>query len=124
MSDAATTTHVLTIPSRHPTRLNELLHVHWGKAARLKRQDRFMVAHHARLQGIPPATAKRRVSLVLTLAPRQRAGDPDAYWKSTLDALVHADLLLDDNRQGVELGTVEFQRGPMRGTEIRLEDLA
>jgi hypothetical protein len=115
--------HVLTIPGWLPTRLNQLLG-NWRKAARLKRGDRELVTYYARQAGIPPATGPRRVALRLTLAPRQRAADPDAFWKSSLDALVHAGLLLDDNRQGVELGSVTFTRGPARATTIVLENLA
>jgi len=48
---------------------------HWGKRARLKRRDRDLLALFAKLGSVPKATGKRRVSLVLTLAPRQRAGD-------------------------------------------------
>jgi hypothetical protein len=48
---------------------------------------------------------------------------PDSYWKSLLDALVHAGLLVDDNRQHVQLGEVEFERGTARATTITLEDL-
>jgi hypothetical protein len=116
-------THTLVIPDWHPARLNELYAGHWGRRARLKRADRDLVGFYARLAAIPPATGRRRVSLVLTLAPRQRAGDPDAYWKSLLDALVHAGLLVGDNRQGVELGQVRFERGPGRQTTITLDDL-
>ena len=47
-----------------------------------------MIGGHALEAGIPRATGRRRVSLHIVLAPRQRAGDPDAFWKSTLDALV------------------------------------
>jgi len=118
----AVSTHTLTVDGWHPARLNQLL-AHWAVRARLKRADREMVALHARLAGVPPATGKRRVSLVLTLGPRQRGGDPDAYWKSVLDALVHAGLLLDDNRQGVELGRVAFRRGEIKATRIVLEDV-
>jgi hypothetical protein len=32
-------------------------------------------------------------------------------------------MLLDDNRQGVELGAVSFLRGPACRTEILLDDL-
>jgi Holliday junction resolvase RusA-like endonuclease len=63
------------------------------------------------------------VSLRITLARGQRGPDPDAWWKSALDALVHAGLLTDDNRQGVELGPVEYDRGPHRKTVITLEDI-
>jgi Holliday junction resolvase RusA-like endonuclease len=115
--------HELTIPGWHPVRLNQLLHVHYLKRARMKKADRMMVAFYARHFKIPPATGKRRVSLQITLAPRQRAGDPDAYWKSLLDALVHAELLLDDNRQGVETGPVTFARGVCKVTTIILEEL-
>lgn len=117
----------LTIDNWQPARLNQLLSGHWSKRARLKRQDRdtvFLAASKGILEdGLRFALGKRRVSLEITLAPRQRAGDPDAYWKSLLDALVHAGLLLDDNRQGVELGPVTFIRGPRRATTITLEDL-
>ncbi|HEY7157897.1 MAG TPA: hypothetical protein VH575_28325 [Gemmataceae bacterium] len=117
-------THVLTIDGWHPARLNQWDGRHWTARARLKRSDREIVALYARLAAMPPATGKRRVSLRLTLEPRQRGGDPDAYFKSVLDALVHAGLLQDDNRQGAELGEVTFARGPKRRTEIVLEDVS
>jgi Holliday junction resolvase RusA-like endonuclease len=120
---APPTLHRLVIPAWHPARLNQWDGRHWSTRSRAKRCDRSIVAGYALQQRIPPATGKRRVSLVITLAPRQRAGDPDAYFKTVNDALVHAGLLLDDNRQGVELGTVEFLRGLARETEIVLEDL-
>lgn len=116
-------THTLTLEKFHPARLNQLLGRHWGAAARLKRRDRDLVYLEALRQGVPPARGRRRVSLLVTLGPKQRAGDPDAYWKSLLDALTHAGLLLDDNRQGVELGDVAFARGACRRTEVTLTDL-
>lgn len=117
------TVHRLEIPHWHPTRLNDLVNCHWSKRAKLKKSDREWVGAYALLKRIPPAKGKRRISLVLTLDPGQRAGDPDAFWKSLLDALVHCKLLVDDNRQGVELGTVKFKRGQAQETEITLEDL-
>jgi hypothetical protein len=119
---ATSTAHRIVVPGWHPTTLNELLG-HWRKRHRLKKADRDLIAVYARLALIPPAAGKRRVSLVLTLARGQRAGDPDSYWKSVLDALVQCGLLVDDNRQSVELGTVEFARGTARQTEIVFEDL-
>jgi hypothetical protein len=113
----------LAIDNWHPARLNQWDGRHWSVRARLKRRDRETVGLYARLAAVPPAAGKRRVSLRLTLAPRQRAGDPDAYWKSTLDALMHAGLLCEDNRQAVELGEVTFERGPARRTSIVLEDV-
>jgi hypothetical protein len=118
-----TTRYRLIIPAWHPAKLNELLG-HWAQRHRLKRGDRELVGYYARLAGIPLAVLPRRVSLRIILGPRERAADPDAYWKSLLDALVHCGGLVNDNRQSVELGTVEFHRGPKRSTEITLEDLA
>lgn len=121
---ATTTTgqsYTFEIPG-HPARLNQLLAGRW-QASRLKARDRRTVALAARLAGIPPATGKRRVELAITLGPRQRGGDKDAYWKSTLDALVRAGLLTDDNRQGVELAPVAYDRGPAPRSTITLTDL-
>jgi len=115
------TTHRLTIDRWHPPRINEWDGYHWSRRAKLKRSDRDLVAVMGLI--IPRAEGKRRVSLVLTLAPRQRGGDPDAYWKSLLDALTTCGLLVDDSRQWCELGTVEFERGQRRATEIVLEDM-
>jgi Holliday junction resolvase RusA-like endonuclease len=112
----------LHVPGWRPATVNELLRSVAGRI-RLKKSDREMVATYARLQGIPLATVKRRVSLCVTLGPRERGPDPDGLWKSLLDALVHAGLLLDDNCQGVELGAVEFVRGQARATAVALEDL-
>jgi Holliday junction resolvase RusA-like endonuclease len=122
-STKATTFHRLIIPNWHPAKITAWDGRHWRTKHRLKKADREMIGTYSMLAAIPPATGKRRVSLVITLAPRQRAGDPDAYFKSLNDALVHARLLIDDNRQHVELGTVEFCRGRARVTEIVLEDL-
>ena len=130
-------THTLTIADWHPTRLNELVGSHWAVAARLKAQDKALVAHYAHDQGVPRATGKRRVGLTIHLRPKQRAGDPDAYWKSLLDALTAAELLIDDNRQHVELSPVEYVRPrkkgrrkgpaanetPFSGSVITLEDM-
>lgn len=116
-------THTLTIPNWQPTRTNTLMNCHWATRARFKRNDAALVTVASHEAGIPVATGKRRVGLHLTLGPRQRAADPDAYWKSLLDALVHAGLLVDDNRQNVELSPVTFGRGHARATTITLEDL-
>lgn len=92
--------------------------------ARLKRADRNLVAGYARMAGIPWAMRRRQVDLMITLGPRQRGADPDAYWKSLNDALVKAHMLVDDSRQWVRLGPVEFERGPERSTMITLRDLS
>lgn len=116
------TRYILTIPDWHPATTNQLLRS-VRLRIRLKKNDREMVCGYSLQANIPNASVRRRVSLQLTLAPRQRAADPDAYWKSLLDALVRAGLLVDDNRTWCELGSVEFTRGSARATTIMLEDI-
>ncbi len=113
--------HTIMIPGWAPVTLNQLIGRHWRVVARLKKSDRQTVALYAR--DVPRATGKRRVTLRLTLAPRQRATDPDASWKVLLDSLVACGALVNDNRQNVELAPVEFVRGKARVTEIFLEDI-
>lgn len=117
------TVHRLTIPGWIPVRLNSLLG-NRRKAARLKKHDKAMIAVYARLQSVPKASGKRRVTIDITFGKGVRSGDPDAYFKSTLDALVHAGLLQKDTRRGVEITDPIFRRGPKSTTTIILEDLA
>lgn len=119
------TTQRLVIEQWHPARLNALTSQHWAKRNRAKKADKRVVGLEALAQGITPATGRRRVSLTIGVAKGKREADPDAYWKSLLDALVDAGLLIDDNRDGVEHGTVEFERSPdhRRWTVITLEDV-
>jgi len=117
------TVYTLEIPRWHPTRLNQMKD-HWSNGHRLKKADCEMVAHYARPFPKPGQGDKRRVYLHIILNKGQRAGDPDSYQKSLLDALVHAEMLWDDNRQHVELAPVTFSRDPKAwGSEITLEDL-
>src|SRR5208337_5025788 len=96
------TIHTLVIPNWTPSRLNELMRNRW-RCAELKRQDTTFVIAYSRIQGIPKATGKRRVTLEITFGKGTRAGDPDAYNKSLLDALVNASLLVSDTCYGVEV---------------------
>lgn len=107
----------------HPTRLNQLITCHWATAGKRKKHDQQIISLSVLGAAVPKATRRRRVSLEITLAPRQRAADPDAYWKSTLDALVKCGALVNDSRVWCELGPVEFQRGTVASTVIKLEDL-
>ncbi len=113
----------LVVPGLQPTRLNQLINCHWGTAATQKAVDRRVIAAAVYLSKIPAATGARRVRLTITLGKGQRAADPDAYWKSTLDALVACGMLIDDNRQHVELAPVVFDRAREPATTIELEDL-
>jgi Holliday junction resolvase RusA-like endonuclease len=87
----------------------------------MKSADKEVVAWY--MTTVPPATGKRRLLLTIVLGKGQRGGDPDAYYKSLLDALTTCGQLTDDNRQGVELAPVQFVRGATPATIIMLEDL-
>lgn len=113
----------IIIPNWHPTLLNVLLNCSPHKRNRLKRADQGMVATYARLAEAPRATGKRRVTLTIVLGPRQRGGDPDAYWKSLLDALAACGQLVDDSRKWVETPPVLFERAAIKSTSIQLLDL-
>jgi Holliday junction resolvase RusA-like endonuclease len=115
------TSYTIEIPRWHPASLNKLMKGHWSNGHWLKKVDRAMVAAYA--TGVPKAEGKRRVSLHIVLDKGQRAPDPDAYQKSCLDALVHAGVLVDDNRQYSEIAPVTFSRNPKGwGTIITLEE--
>lgn len=120
--NATATRHEIRIEGWAPTPLNRLLGNHHA-AARLKKLDREYVILHARLARVSRATGRRRVSLRITLPPRQRRWDPDALWKSSLDALVHANMLRDDCPKWCELGQVEYVRGAALATVIVLEEV-
>jgi hypothetical protein len=116
-------TYRLIIPRWLPTPLNKFVGYHWRTMHRLKTVDRRMIEGYVLANRFPLAQGPREVSLLITLGPKQRAPDPDAFWKSTLDGLVHARMLIDDNRQYCRLGCVDFERGPERATTITLTDL-
>ncbi len=113
---------VLTIPGYQPVPLNALIGHNPYTIHRRKQEDKKKIAAESALAGIPKAWCRRSVSLTIILGPRQRACDPDAYWKCLLDSLVACGLLLEDSRQWVKLGTVEFERSK-RATIITLEDI-
>jgi Holliday junction resolvase RusA-like endonuclease len=115
-------THMLHIEGFLPATVNQLLAAgRW--AWKLKKKDRERVAMHARLVGIPPATGKRRVTLTLTMGHRMRTPDPDGVWKSILDAMKYAKLIVDDRKECVELAPVRFGRAKVKATTVVLEDV-
>jgi hypothetical protein len=89
----------------------------------MKKADRNMVGGYCLVGRVPAADGKRRVSLEITLAPGQRACDPDSQLKSLLDSLVAAGVLKNDSHLWCECAPVTFARGPKRSTKITLEDL-
>ena len=114
---------VVAVLNWHPTRLNRLVGSHWAKASRLKRFDAQVIACSVLGARVPRAKFKRRVSLEITLTKGQRAGDPDAYWKSVLDGLVACEALVNDSHVWCSLGEVTFVRGEVPKTVILLENM-
>lgn len=112
----------LWIPGWHPTRLNELLRLHWAKRRKRKMFDAEVLRAEAKCQGIMPAKGKRRVDLYIRLAKGQKRGDEDNWWKSLLDGLVDAGLLVNDSFDWCERGTIVFERGDQPGTTVRLSE--
>lgn len=110
------------IANWHPAKINTLLSLHWAKRQKIKAADRNIIFTY--FKNVPVATCKRRVELFIGLGHRQRGGDPDAYWKSLLDALVQAELLIDDSKEYVELAPVQYYRnGEESETLIILSDI-
>jgi hypothetical protein len=113
-------TYRIDSPTWCPAKLNEML-AHWATRAKLKRRDREALAILGR--HVPPAVGPRRVQLTVVLGRGCRGGDPDAYAKSLLDALVACRLLIDDRNKLVEWMPVKYERGTQGGCVIELEDL-
>jgi Holliday junction resolvase RusA-like endonuclease len=114
----------IDIPDWHPAALNLLMRNRW-RSARLKKIDRDMVNAYAIRLGIPAATGPRRVRITVE-RKRNRPGrvpDPDSYLKSTLDSLVKAGMLVDDDRHGVVCDPVQYVQGDRMATRIELWDL-
>lgn len=111
------------IPNWHPTPLNKLIGKHHHVAHRLKSRDKHFVGVYSKFK-TTIATTKRRVHLHIILGPGQRKCDPDAYFKSLLDALTHHGLLVNDSDNWVELSPVRYSRSTTSwGTEISLVDI-
>lgn len=121
--DLPASSWTIRIPDWWPTPLNQLINRHHMAAHRLKKTDAQLIQLMAQRQGVPAATGKRRVSLVIILPPRRRAPDPDAFWKSLLDGLVGAGLLRNDSQHWVECSPVEFARGKRLCSYVTLEEL-
>lgn len=106
-----------------PVLSNRLLRLHWAARSSRMRQDAGALAIYALNQGVPKARGKRRVSLTVLYSHEGNRPDPDAMWKVTLDCLSRAHLLLDDNPDACELGSVTYERAPRKGLVITLEDV-
>lgn len=120
---AEATTWTMDIAGWHPAPVNKLLTSHWSKAGKMKRVDKFMIKDVAMAYGIPVATVKRRVELYLVYAPKERAVDPDASWKSLLDALVGSGIIKNDSHVWVDYASPVVMRGPHRRCFITIQDV-
>ena len=116
----------LWIAAWHPSTLNQHNSSnHWSKRARLKASDRDIIAYAAKQSRLVSSEQPRKVGLHLILGKGQRACDPDAFWKSLLDALVLCGMLRGDTARFCTMGPVCYSRsmGNHWGTIITLEDL-
>lgn len=114
----------LYLPGWIPAPLNQLLGNH-HKAARLKAHDREIIGRACVAYGVKAAiggcAGRRRVSMLVVWPPGKRAVDPDALFKSTLDALVHAGALWDDSANYVKFDQPLYARGEQAATYITIE---
>lgn len=118
----AATTWTLNIPGWRPCSLNDMTG-YWGKRHKIKAKDRDVIGLAVLACGIPKAIGKRRVDLLVVYPKGARSHDPDAFFKSANDALVHSGALRDDTKNYVELGSVEYAKGEVLRTVITLTDL-
>ena len=113
--------HTFTITDWHPVKLNDLIGRHWGVVKARKDKDKLTVFYAS--INTPKAEGKRRVTVTITLGPRQHGADPDAYFKGLGDSLQYAGMLRNDNKESVEWAPVEYVRGERMATTIKLEDI-
>jgi Holliday junction resolvase RusA-like endonuclease len=113
----------LTLHNYHPPTINELLSGHWSKGARLKKRCVGIVWASCVEQKLTKATGKRMVAIEITTNKAGRRADPDAYYKSTLDALVKCGMLVDDSSQWCEHAQTLVRFGDKNETVILLTDI-
>jgi Holliday junction resolvase RusA-like endonuclease len=113
----------LMIPGWMPVPLNKMLGHHWGTATKHKRADRLVVKAAVLAYHVPRAEVRRRVTVLVVLPKGKRAPDPDALYKSLLDAMVEAGALVNDSYRWVVADPVEFARGDKLTTFVTLEDV-
>jgi hypothetical protein len=119
----------LVIDNWWPTLVNVLLRADKYTRCRLLHEDAELIAAEALNQRLTRTTrrkgdsVRRRVSLLIRYRKGETAPDPDACWKSLLDGLVYARLLVNDDRHWLEIGGVSYEEAPRRGVVVTLEDL-
>jgi len=116
--------HIIEIENWTPHTLNKLMGCHYRQAARYKASDTQVIGVYAKKTNTPKAQGKRHMTLEVVKAGAGRLADPDAYFKSVLDALVRIGLLRDDSSHWVEWSQPIIRRGKETKTIITLEDIA
>lgn len=112
----------IDIPDWHPHLLNELLTAHRMKAARMKKEDADFFAAYGFNAGVPKAKVKRWVRCTFFGWHSGRRPDPDAFFKSTLDGLVQARLLVDDSGKWCEWERPRIIPSKERRTVVELSE--
>ncbi len=116
--------YVIEVPNYRPPTSNALFRAKFRGRMALERECKQFVAFYG--SHVPKAAGKRRVSMAVTLAVRQRMPDADENaLKAVLDALVACQLLVDDSRVWCECVPTEFvlSRKRQPHTLITLEDV-
>jgi Holliday junction resolvase RusA-like endonuclease len=143
------TAYILEIPGHHFARDNQLIGCHPCTASSRKSRDKAAVARANMICAVPlvaippaeravrkelnisldlpndPRPRRRRVSVVATdpaYSRPQCRPDPLAIYKSLLDSLVHAGLLVDDSGVWCEPVPAVYRAGE-KMTTIYLEDI-
>ncbi len=114
-------THTLHVENWRPCGLNALM-ASVQSRIKAKKLDRQMVKAYAVVQQIPKANCRRRVWVEIGYCGRQKQYDADNLTKSLLDALVQAQLLIDDSPTFLVWSGVEQVRGESTYTRVTLED--
>lgn len=114
----------LHIPGYHPPTVNDLLGNH-HKAGRLKKACVKVFWGCCLEQRLVKASGKRLVEIIITVrkSKKGRRPDPDAYYKSALDALVKCNMLVDDSSQWCEHAATLITSGEQDSTTIHLTDI-
>ncbi len=113
----------MEIPGWMPARLNQILGGHFAKGHRLKKHDKEVIALAVALCGVPAATTRRKVSLLVVLEKGKRSPDPDAFDKSLRDALVACGALKNDSAAWVKGEDPRFARGESLVSFLTLENV-
>ena len=111
---------ILNIPGWRPALANELDRG-WRQAHKLKTRD-YDNCYRAMIAYAVPAAAGPRSVLCFIAGPFRRLPDPDAPWKSLLDALKRAGAIKDDSAQWCRFSPAVFSRARAIETTLIIED--